>query len=104
MSAQWEGCHEIYNQTEILEMLENANQGGLLTFQRGCEKLKGRSLDQDVLQEAARLYGTFFISFHQTASFLKVRFERAAVTVKQCLGSCSPIDHYQVADDTLRVG
>ena len=72
---------KIYNQGEILQILENANQGGLLTFQRGGEKIKGRPQDEEFLVEAARLYGAFFISFYQTASLLKKRFERATLAL-----------------------
>ena len=70
---------KIYNRKEILTMLENANQGGLLTFQRGVEKLKGREIDDQLIEQAAHLYGTFFISFYQTASLLTKRFQQAAV-------------------------
>ncbi|MEA1997110.1 MAG: 6-hydroxymethylpterin diphosphokinase MptE-like protein, partial [Gemmatimonadota bacterium] len=73
---------EIYNERDVLKMLENANQAGLLTFQRGAEKLKGRKFDEGVINEAARLYGSFFTSFYQTASPLKDRFERAATAVE----------------------
>ena len=72
---------KLYKQREILEILENANQGGLLTFQRGAEKLKGRQLDNDTILDGAQTYGAFFVSFYQTASFLKKRFENAAVVV-----------------------
>jgi hypothetical protein len=72
---------KLYKQRETLEIVENANQGGLLTFQRASEKIKNRELDHDTVLESAKIYGAFFISFYQTASFLKQRFERAAVAV-----------------------
>ncbi|MBN2290209.1 MAG: motility associated factor glycosyltransferase family protein [Candidatus Glassbacteria bacterium] len=73
--------NKLYRQRETLEFVENANQGGLLAFQRGTEKLKGRELDREAILEAVKIYGAFFISFYQTALFLKKRFERAAVAV-----------------------
>jgi len=72
---------KIYHQSEVLQMLEHANQGGLLAFQRGAEKLKGRTMNDELIKEAARLYGAFFISLYQTASLLKRRFDKAALMV-----------------------
>ncbi len=85
IKADFDRIEKIYEklskQRETLEIVENANQGGLLTFQRGGEKLKGRQLDRETILEGAQIYGAFFISFYQTASFLKKRFEKAALTV-----------------------
>jgi len=71
---------KLHKQKETLEMVGNANQGGLLAYQRGIEKLKG-GLDEETVIEGARLYGSFFISFYQTASFLRKRFEQATLVV-----------------------
>lgn len=83
---------KIYNRQEVLKMLENANQGGLLTFQRGTERLKGREMDDQLIKQAAHLYGGFFISFYQTASLLKKRFQQAAVDLGCKLAAVHPDD------------
>lgn len=80
-----------YAEQEVLVMLEHANQGGLLSFQRGAEKLKGRALDDEVMGEAARLHGAFFASFYQTAGLLRRAFERAALGLELRLsGAAEP--------------
>jgi hypothetical protein len=89
---------KIYNHQEVLKMLENANQGGLLTFQRGAEKLKGRQMDDKMIEQAAHLYGTFFISFYQTAALLKKRFQQAAVDLGCRLSATHPDE-----EETARV-
>jgi len=87
---------KIYNHQEILKMLENANQGGLLAFQRGAEKLKDREMDGQLIEQAAHLYGTFFISFYQTAALLRKRFQQAAVDLGCRLSAVHP-DEEQTA-------
>ena len=82
----------IYNRKEVLTLLENANQGGLLTYQRGAEKLSGRQLDDKLIEEATALYGAFFISFYQTAAMLKRRFEQAALSVGCKLSVSQPLE------------
>ncbi|MCE5272256.1 DUF115 domain-containing protein [bacterium] len=72
---------KVYNRKDVLELLEHANQGGLLAFQRGSRQLENRTRDRGLLEDAARLYGAFFISFYQTADFLLKRTERAALAV-----------------------
>lgn len=77
-----EGIYEkVYLRKDVLELLEHANQGGLLAFQRGTHQLEGRTRDRCLLEEASRLYGAFFISFYQTAGFLLKRLERAALVI-----------------------
>lgn len=75
----------VYARRDVLVMLEHANQGGLLAFQRGSEQLKGRESGRKLIEEAARLYGAFFISFYQTADFLRGRMERAALGIGSSL-------------------
>ena len=71
----------VYELKSILELIEHANQGGLLVFQRGIEKLKGEE-DPDIIHaEGAKLYGSFFITFYQTAFYLRKSFEKSAATV-----------------------
>ena len=75
----------VYARRDVLLMLEHANQGGLLAFQRGSEQLKGRESGRKLIEDAARLYGAFFISFYQTADFLRGRMERAALGIGSSL-------------------
>ncbi|HLA40243.1 MAG TPA: 6-hydroxymethylpterin diphosphokinase MptE-like protein, partial [Candidatus Glassbacteria bacterium] len=77
----------VYECSGVREILENATQGGILTFQRGSEKLKDRNLDRKTIEEAAQLYSTFFISFFQTVSLLKRKFGQAAISVGYRLSS-----------------
>lgn len=72
---------QVYEFENIREMLENANQGGILTYQRGAEKLKGRELDDELIAEASQLYGAFFISCYQTAGLLRKKFEQASLSL-----------------------
>ena len=72
---------QVYKLKSILELLEHANQGGLLVFQRGIEKLKGEESQDKIHAEGAKLYGSFFITFYQTASYLSKSFEKSAATV-----------------------
>ncbi|MEA2064023.1 MAG: 6-hydroxymethylpterin diphosphokinase MptE-like protein [Gemmatimonadota bacterium] len=72
---------KIYSQKDILRMVENANQAGLLTFQREMEKVSSPVLDNGTAIKGARVYGAFFISFYQTTSFLKSAFKRAITSV-----------------------
>ncbi len=83
--AEYAALEDIYEQVyafdKVREMLENANQGGVLTYQRGAEKLKGRDLDDKLISEASQLYGAFFISCFQTAGMLRKKFEQASLAL-----------------------
>ncbi len=91
--AEYAALEEIYEQVyaydKVREMLENANQGGVLTYQRGAEKLKGRELDNELIAEAGKLYGAFFISCFQTAGILRKKFEQASLALGHSLAGDS---------------
>jgi hypothetical protein len=89
-AALEEKYSKVYEFENIREMLENANQGGILTYQRGAEKLKGRELDNELISEASKLYGAFFISCYQTAGLLKRKFEEASLTLGHRLSDEQP--------------
>ena len=83
--GEYAALEEIYEQVyafeKVREILENANQGGVMTYQRGAEKLKGRELDDELITEASQLYGSFFISCFQTAGMLRKKFEKASLAL-----------------------
>ncbi|HUU29307.1 MAG TPA: 6-hydroxymethylpterin diphosphokinase MptE-like protein [archaeon] len=97
---------KIYNESAVLKMLEHANQGGLLSFQRGIEKLRGRAQDEELVLETSRLYAAFFTSFYQTASLLKKGFERAALTVGRRLSEENPDENVnpELRPEKLKAG
>jgi hypothetical protein len=92
---------QLYAYHNVREMLENANQGGVLTYQRGVEKLKGREVNDELIAEACQLYGAFFISSFQTAAMLRKKFEQASFSlghrlsdnIDECNGDSSSIDY-----------
>ncbi|MBW7995108.1 MAG: motility associated factor glycosyltransferase family protein [Candidatus Glassbacteria bacterium] len=89
-AALEEAYEQVYQFENIREMLENANQGGILTYQRGAEKLKGRELDDGLISEASQLYGSFFISCYQTVGLLRKKFEQASLSLGRRLSENHP--------------